>query len=77
MDPRVNISRQALQSQFALATRIVSLMNRSYAQVKKARYAQLNDRLAALLDVVEGADAAPTPQVTAEVDAIERELRKQ
>ena len=76
MDPRVNISNAALRAQFALATRIVSLMNQSYARVKAPRYAALNDRLAALLDVVEGADAAPVPQVTAEVDSIERELHK-
>jgi predicted methyltransferase len=76
MDPRVNISNQALRAQFNLATRIVSLMNRSYTRAKNPRYAALNDRLSALLEAVEGADAAPTPQAAAEVDAIERELRK-
>jgi hypothetical protein len=35
----------------------------------------MNGRLAALLSDVEGADAAPTPQVRAEVDAMAREMR--
>jgi hypothetical protein len=46
-------------------------MNRSYARVKNPRYAAINDRLAALLDVVESADAAPTPQVQAEVSKLQ------
>ena len=71
MDPRVTISPAALKAQFDLASRIVSLMNRSYAHRKNPRYASINDRLAALLDVVEGADAAPTPQVRAQVAKLE------
>jgi photosystem II stability/assembly factor-like uncharacterized protein len=75
MDPRVSISHGALRAQFDLASRIVALMQRTAAQGKSnRRYAALNGRLASLLDVVEGADAAPTPQSAAAVDAIEREL---
>ena len=74
MDPRVPISHAALKAQFELASRIVSLMNRSYTRVKMPRYSAMNDRLAQLLDVVDGADAAPTPQVRAEVTRLEAQL---
>ncbi len=77
MDPRVAISRRTLRAQFDLASRIVALMQRTYAHAKSnPRYAALNARLASLLDVVEGADAAPTAQTAAAVDAVERELGK-
>ena len=77
MDPRVGISQRALRAQFDLASRIVALMQRTYARTKSnPRYAALNDRLASLLEVVEGADTAPTPQTAAAVDAVERELGK-
>ncbi len=73
MDPRVQISPSALHAQFDLASRIVALMERTYAHGKSNKhYAAINDRLASLLDVVEGADAAPTPQTAAAVNAVER-----
>ena len=40
-----------------------------------ARYSADNSQLGSLLDVVESADAPPTPQTIAAVDAIERDLR--
>jgi hypothetical protein len=84
MDPRVSIGMPALRAQFDLATRIVTLMAASIAKLHDAnlrkdtaaatRYSADNGQLGSLLDVVESADAAPTPQTVAAVDAIERDL---
>jgi photosystem II stability/assembly factor-like uncharacterized protein len=75
MDPRVTAGTAALRLQFDLASKIVALMSRTYAGAKKTeRLATLNAQLAGLLDVVEGADAAPTPQAIAAVASIEREI---
>ena len=84
MDPRVHLPAATLRAQFALATRIVSLMNESYRLMQQAtaskdtknaqRYSGDNGTLASLLDVVESADAAPTPQTALAVDAVERDL---
>ncbi len=75
MDPRVRTGALALRSQFALATRIAALMDRSYTAIQSAkrrrnaaaaaRLAELNARLGNILQVVEGADAAPTAQALA------------
>jgi photosystem II stability/assembly factor-like uncharacterized protein len=73
MDPRINLSSAALAAQFSLASRIVSLMDRTYTASKSNKaMADLNDRLGALLDVVESADAAPAPPVYTAVSAVER-----
>lgn len=84
MDPRVKIASAALRAQFALAMRITKLMAESYAQMKQAQAAKLtaeaqrvsgiNGQLASLLDVVESADAAPTPQTIEAVATAERQL---
>ena len=75
MDPRVTIGTAALQAQFALASRIAGLMNRSFAGSKSnKRLARANGELAGLLDVVESADAPPTTSAIAAVNAIEREI---
>jgi photosystem II stability/assembly factor-like uncharacterized protein len=75
MDPRVQISREQLRAQFNLASRVVAMMQRSYLLAKaKHEYATLNDRLAALLDVIESADSGPTPQAIGAVTAIEHQL---
>jgi len=84
MDPRVTIDTPALRSQFSLAMRIVQLMGLSYAKMNHAaalknaaaqqRYSTDNGQLASLLDVVESADAAPTPQTIRAVDAIQRDV---
>jgi hypothetical protein len=77
MDPRVTIGDAALREQFQLARRIADLMNRTYARAKSdKRLAALNDELAGLLDVVESADAPPTPQSVSAVNAIARELQQ-
>ncbi len=76
MDPRVRISQSALRAQFDLGSMITALMSRTYARATTdRRYAALNARLAALLDVVEGADAAPTPAAAAAVRDIERQIQ--
>ena len=75
MDPRIAMSQTSLRAQFALASRIVALMARTYAARSNPQIAALNDKLAAMLDVVEGADAPPTEQAIAAIDGIERELR--
>ena len=79
MDPRVSVGSAALRAQFALAMRITKLMADSYAQMKQAeagkntaeaqRTSGINSQLASLLDVVESADAAPTPQT---IDAVNK-----
>ncbi len=75
MDPRVNISSASLRAQFRLASRIVSLMNRTYQKAKTdRRFAALNFRLSTLLDAVESADAPPTPAVLSAVSELERTL---
>ncbi len=84
MDPRVTVGNAALRAQFELAMRITKLMAESYAQMKQAQAAALtaeaqrdsgiNAQLASLLDVVESADAVPTPQTVEAVNAIAREL---
>ncbi len=84
MDPRATIGMAALRSQFALAIRISQLMGVGYAKMHQAttrkdtaaeqRYSTDNGQLASLLDVVESADAAPTPQTIRAVDVIDRDL---
>ncbi|HET7815037.1 MAG TPA: hypothetical protein VFL13_11765 [Candidatus Baltobacteraceae bacterium] len=75
MDPRVAVSTATLRSQYQLASRIVGLMNRTYAKAKtNRRYAGFNARLGALLDTVESADTAPTPAMQAAVSAIEGQI---
>jgi len=84
MDPRVHITAAALRAQFDLASRIVVLMNKSYASFANAaarknlnaaqQYSTLNDQLGRLLNVVESADTPPTVQVTTAVVKIARGL---
>jgi photosystem II stability/assembly factor-like uncharacterized protein len=81
MDPRVAISRRALEQQYLLARRIVTVMNRSYARARAAQaagdakaaaaFTQLNKNAAALLETVDGADAPPTKQASRAVRALE------
>ncbi len=81
MDPRVVVSRRALEQQYALARRIVALMDRSYAQSSTAKaagdakaaaaYAAQNDAAASLLEIVDGVDATPTSQAIEAVRDLE------
>jgi hypothetical protein len=70
MDPRASVTPLGLQQQFALGSKIVDLMNRSY----DAKLTDLNTDLATALDVVQGADRTPTAQATKAVADLERRL---
>jgi hypothetical protein len=82
MDPRASVAAIGLQQQFTLATRIVGAMNKSFAALQSAardsdrarELSALNADLASALDVVEGADRAPTVQASRSVAALERRL---
>jgi hypothetical protein len=84
MDPRVAITSQALEQQYALAHAIASLMDRSFdaaASAKKtgnakaaAEFSKLNSSLGDLLDTVEGADAPPTRQAIVAADTLTRQF---
>ncbi|MFY9718018.1 MAG: hypothetical protein WAK16_00090 [Candidatus Cybelea sp.] len=84
MDPRVSISAQAVADQYALASRIVAVMNASSAKAAAAAnggrtadadaFDALNDSASALLGIVDGADAPPTAQAIAATGALEQRL---
>ncbi len=81
MDPRVAISPSALEQQHALASRLVVLMDTSYAKSAAAEaagrsqaaaaFAAINAQAEALLDTIDGADAPPTSQAVEAVRALE------
>ena len=74
MDPRVKTPLLALREQFTLATRLAEMMRKDVEALGRAKAANdaakvreltaLNRDLASVYDWVEGADAAPTTQVT-------------
>jgi photosystem II stability/assembly factor-like uncharacterized protein len=84
MDPRVSITPQGLQEQYALAHRITTMIDRTYEGAMSAKrtgdakaataFATLNDQLGFLLETVDGADAPPTRQATEAVQLLERRL---
>jgi hypothetical protein len=92
MDPRATITPLGLAQQFALATTIAGMMNRSYAEISRVSAVDgsqpasrgpqhdavvaLNNDLATAYDVVEGADRAPTTQAFKAVTALQQRLRK-
>jgi len=71
MDPRVKTSAANLQRQFDLAMEVTDLMSRA----KSPEQARLNSDLARVLEVIEGADAAPTQQAVATVAELRERLR--
>jgi photosystem II stability/assembly factor-like uncharacterized protein len=81
MDPRVAISQGALAAQYQLARRLAAIMDRSFQQGRTATAAgnaksaaafdRINEEAAALLDVIDGADAPPTRQAAQAVEALE------
>ena len=83
MDPRITTPLGGLHEQYALATRIVAAMNRTYDATNAARahrdgasaarWARLNGGFAQLLDAVEGADAVPTLADRTAFAALERQ----
>ncbi|HWW87470.1 MAG TPA: hypothetical protein VNZ26_27920 [Vicinamibacterales bacterium] len=85
MDPRAHATPLALTQQFSLARKIVALMNQSYDAAQTAEQARqqsandlkaLNENLATALDVVEGADRAPTVQAVRAVADLQRRLQQ-
>ena len=77
MDPRVTAPASAIAVQYELASRIAAAMNRTYALASRtkdaptaARYTALNGGLARMLDLVEGADAAPTANLVSTAGAL-------
>jgi photosystem II stability/assembly factor-like uncharacterized protein len=85
MDPRASVTTLGLAQQFALATRIADMMNRSFAAIHSPQapppglqsdLESLNNDLATAYDVVEGSDRAPTVQAVRAVAALERRLVK-
>ena len=86
MDPRAAITTLGLAQQFTLATRVVEMMNRSFAVIATAGpqspaprlkddLIALNTDLATAYDVVEGADRAPTRQAAKAVTHLEQRLQ--
>jgi hypothetical protein len=85
MDPRVSISRNALEQQYLLAHQVASLMGLSFtesAAAKTAGHAKaaaaleaLNADAGSLLDTIDGADAPPTQQAIEAVRSLEGRLR--
>jgi photosystem II stability/assembly factor-like uncharacterized protein len=92
MDPRATITPLGLAQQFALATKIADMMNRSYAEISRVSaidssqpasrnpqhdaLVSLNNDLATAYDVVAGADRAPTTQAFTAVTVLQQRLRK-
>jgi len=82
MDPRVKASRQDLERRFALAMRLAAALRRDADALASAKargadtaaLTRLNSELTTLYRIVEGADAAPTSQVEAAVEELERRL---
>ncbi len=72
MDPRVKTPGAGLLQQLKLAMRITELM---HATAQRAELKELNGQLTALLELVEGADTAPTAAMIAAVDELARKLR--
>jgi photosystem II stability/assembly factor-like uncharacterized protein len=79
-DPRVTIAAADYRAQYALAARIVSAMNHTYAAMQAAklrrdagtaeRYEALNAGLGRMLEVVEDADRAPPVVARGTVDRL-------
>jgi len=82
MDPRIAMSAAQLREQYAVAHAIAAMMDASYAasisaakaghKEAAARAGELNARLAALLGIVDDADAPPTSQALAAYDELRR-----
>jgi photosystem II stability/assembly factor-like uncharacterized protein len=84
IDPRVAISRAALEQQYRLGNEIAAIMSRSYDERAAAKqaghasaaeaFASLNADAQSLLDTVEGADAPPTLQAIEAARTLEGRL---
>ncbi|HMK92564.1 MAG TPA: glycoside hydrolase [Thermoleophilia bacterium] len=82
MDPRVRTSSGDLRDQFAQSMRVVLAMGRVREMLDRVGTRggsdepahQLLKDLASLYEILQGADAAPTPQAVAAVDDLERRM---
>ncbi|MHB8194497.1 MAG: WD40/YVTN/BNR-like repeat-containing protein [Vulcanimicrobiaceae bacterium] len=84
MDPRVNVTAAALRAQYRIAHTLCTLMDRSYAAMRRAAglhdaiatraFARRNARATELLLSVDGADAAPTSQASAAFTTLQAEI---
>ena len=70
MDPRVQTPAAVLQQQFDLAQQVVEMMH----ETKQRNLARLNGELGRVLEILEGADAAPTTQSAEAVAELKRRL---
>jgi hypothetical protein len=85
MDPRATITAAGLSQQFALATKLVDLMNRTYAPLSgsqplepalRAALAAVNTDLATAYDAIESTDRAPTTQIVRTVADLEQRVAR-
>ena len=85
MDPRATITAAVLSQQFALATKIVDLMNRTFAPLTgsqpldpalRAELTAVNTDLATAYDAVESTDRAPTTQAARTVNELEQRVAR-
>ena len=84
MDPRASISPLGLTRQFALASKLAGMMNKTlcrHGSTPESKNAKLhadlialNGDLATAYDVVEGADRAPTTQAAAAVARLQQRM---
>jgi len=71
MDPRVKTPPAGLKQRFDLAMKVVELMGRT----KSADNARANGELSRLLEAIQGADEAPTPQMVAAVTELQQRVK--
>jgi photosystem II stability/assembly factor-like uncharacterized protein len=72
MDPRVKTPLPALKQQFELAMQVVEMLR----ETRRRNLGRLNGELTRVLEVIEGADAAPTPQMAAAVEELKEKIRQ-
>jgi len=70
MDPRVKTPPAGLQQQFDLAQQVVALMHTA----TERKVPHVGEQLGRLLEIIEGADAAPTTQTVAAVAETQNKL---
>jgi hypothetical protein len=71
MDPRVKTPTAGLRQQFDLAAKVVEMMSRTRSPDK----ARLNGELNRVLEAIEEADDAPTPQMAAAVAELQQRVK--
>jgi photosystem II stability/assembly factor-like uncharacterized protein len=71
MDPRIKTPPAGLKQQFDLAMKVVEMMSRS----KSLDKTRVNGELSRVLEAIEGADAAPTPQMVAAVADLQQRVK--